>query len=135
MIDESKIDVMLDMNDPDFSTKLITAIGAKEGEVIEVTGPQFTRTDGLEVPLPVCDFAKMPDLAEETLLAIGCQKWNEPDQNGNVTWLYPHEWFPHLPKGLDIVSITGSKATFDPESTDNGMRFGALSFGFKRSVM
>ena len=132
MIDTSQFDAILDINDPDFATKLAEAIGAKPGETIEVMTPQFTRTDGLTVPLPVFDFAKLPTLPEDTLKAIGCQKWDDPDKDGNVLWLYPSEWYDHIPDGTIVTDINGGVEPFKRGETDDDMRFGALAYGFMR---
>jgi hypothetical protein len=131
-IDLEKFDAILDMNDPQFAEKLRAAIGAEPGESIEVRTPQFERTDGLTVPKPIMDFAKLPSLFEETLKEIGCQKWDDPDKDGNVLWLYPAEWYDHIPDGTPIVDINGQHENFKRGETDDDMRFGALAYGFLR---
>lgn len=130
--DDPRFDAMLDINDPDFAAKFMDAIGAKPGEAIKVHTPQFTRVDGLKVKPPICDFDRIPELPEGTLKAIGCQKWDEPDSSGNVLWLYPHEWYNHIPDGTTIVDINGNVETFERGKTDDDMRFGALAYGFMR---
>ncbi len=91
--DAPRFDAVLDINDPEFANKLADAIGLEPGEKLEIRTPQFERADGLSVPLPMFDFAKLPNLTEGTLKAIGCQKWDEPDERGEVLWLYPAEWY------------------------------------------
>ena len=130
---EDKCDVILSMDDPNFAEQLREAIGAKPGEPIEFITPQFNRTDGLQVPKPLMDFAKLPMLAEETLRAIGCQKWDEPE-NGKVLWLYPAEWYDYIPDGTEVVDINGETKIFKRGETDNDRRFGALSYGFLRAA-
>lgn len=130
---EEKCDVVLDMNAPDFAEQLQEALGVQPGEAIQVMTPQFDRTDGLQVPTPLIDFAKLPGLAEETLKQIGCQKWDEPE-NGDVLWLYPAEWYEHIPDGTPIVSINGEREVFKRGETDDDRRFGALAFGFLRAA-
>lgn len=134
MSETSDFDAVLDANDPDFARKLAEAIGAKPGETIRVMTPQFERTDGLHVPVPVFDFAKLPSLAEETLRAIGCQKWDEPDESGKVLWLYPAEWYDHIPNGTMVTDINGKTEAFAHGETDDDMRFGALAYGFMRQA-
>ena len=125
---------ILDLNAPDFVERLKEAIGLKPGEKPEIMTPQFTRTDGLTVPVPIIDFTKLSTLSEETLKAIGCQKWDEPNAAGDVLWLFPYEWYDHIPNGLEIVDINFEKETFEGGKTDNDTRFGALAFGFMRNV-
>lgn len=135
MIDPTKFDAMIDINDPDFADKLAEAIGAKPGEQINIITPQFERADGLTVPVPVVDFARLPEMPEHTLKAIGCQKWDEPDADGNVLWLYPAEWYAHIPDGTTITDINGHTEQFKRGETDDDMRFGALAYGFKRPAL
>lgn len=125
---------MLNIDDPDFAEKLIQAIGVKPGETITITTPTFDRTDGRVVPLPVIPFDNLPELSEETLKEIGCQKWDDPDAHGNVLWLYPAEWYDHIPNGHIITNICGEDEWFEHGKTDDDRRFGALSFGFKRKA-
>ncbi|MBZ9894194.1 hypothetical protein LB545_07535 [Mesorhizobium sp. BR1-1-6] len=129
-----EFDAILDMNDPQFAEKLRAAIGAEPGETIEVHTPQFERTDGLTVPKPLIDFTKLPSLFEETLKAIGCQKWDEPDNDGNILWLYPAEWYDHIPEGHVMRCIDGNDYPFKRGETDDDMRFGALAYGFLRKA-
>lgn len=135
MTDGPRFDVMLDIEDPDFATKLATAIGLAPGDKVTITGPQFDRTDGLAVPLPVFDFSKLCGLSEETLRAVGCQKWDEPDEHGEVLWLYPAEWYGHIPDGTLVTDINGGTESFKRGKTDDDRRFGALAYGFKRRAI
>lgn len=131
---EDKFDAMLSMDDPDFAAKFMEAIGAKSGDQVNIVTPQFNRVDGLSVPLPICDFSRMPRLAEATLKAIGCQKWDDPDKDGNVLWLYPAEWYDHIPDGTITHDINGKIEAFKRGETDDDMRYGALAYGFMRNA-
>lgn len=128
------IDTFLSMDDPDFGKKLMEAIGAKPGEKVEFMTPQFKRTDGLQVPLPLFDFNKLHTLSEATLKAIGCGKWDDPDKDGNVLWLYPCEWYDHIPEGHEMTCISGEKERFKKGETDDDMRHGMLAYGFMRKA-
>lgn len=132
MSTDDRFDAIIDINDPEFTTKLAEAIGLKPGETLEIHTPQFKRTDGMQVPLPVIEFAALPSLPEGTLKAIGCQKWDEPDADGNVLWLYPAEWYDYIPNGTMVTDINGQTEAFVHGETDDDMRFGALAYGFKR---
>jgi hypothetical protein len=131
---EEKCDMVLDMDAQDFAEQLREALGVQRGDRIHVTTPQFDRADGLQVPKPLIDFAKLPSLAEETLKQIGCQKWDEPDSHGNVLWLYPAEWYDHIPNGTLVVDISGETEAFKRGETDDDRRCGALAYGFLRKI-
>jgi hypothetical protein len=131
MIDiKDKLDFVLDMSDPEFAEKLREAIGLQPGETLEITTPQFDRTDRLVVPKPLMDFGRLPFLSEETLVAIGCQQWSDPDAEGRTLWLFPAEWYDHIPDGTIVTAISGRTEPFKHGKTDNDRRFGALAYGF-----
>jgi hypothetical protein len=133
-LDLDKFDVILDQSDPDFVEKFRAAVGLKPGETLEIHTPQFERTDGLQVALPQVDFAKMHLVSAETLKRIGCCMWDEPDKDGNVLWLYPAEWYDHIPEGTPLVCIDGETSLFKRGETDDDMRFGCLAYGFLRKA-
>lgn len=126
------VDAILDMDDPNFAKKLAEAIGIEPGDTVQLSTPQFTRTDGLNVPVPQIDFASLPSFSPATLKSIGCQRWDEPDKDGNTLWLYPAEWYQIIPDGTPIVDISGNHETFKRGETDDDMRYGALAYGFLR---
>lgn len=127
-------DVMLNINDPNFAEKLAEAIGVQKGDEVTFITPQFARTDGVAVDVPVFDFNQLPNLEEETLKEIGCQEWDAPDEEGNVLWLFPAEWYDHIPNGTVVFDINGGEESFVKGETDDDMRFGALAYGFKRKA-
>jgi len=127
-----KFDAILDMNDPKFVEKFADAVGVSPGEALHIITPQFKRTDGLTVPTLDIDFASLPQLSEPTLKAMGCQKWDEPDAEGNFLWLYPAEWYDRIPEGFPLTDINGEASLFKRGETDDDMRFGALAYGFMR---
>ena len=129
---EDKFDAVLDMANPDFANQLMEVIGVKPGDPVCIVTPQFNRTDGLVVPIPIMDFAKLPTLSKEALKAIGCQMWDEPDEQGRVLWLFPAEWYDHIPDGTEIVDINLQTEKFKRGDTDDDRRFGCLSYGFYR---
>lgn len=131
-MDTDKFDAVLNLNDPDFVEKFREAVGLKQGEKLQIMMPQFKRTDGLQVPLPQVDFAKLHELSEETLMAIGCARWDEPDANGDTLWLLPYEWYDHIPEGFMLTCIDGKDEPFQRGVTDNDMRCGVLAYGVKR---
>ena len=71
---------IIDMHAPYAAQQLADAIGAKPGDTINVTTPQFTRTDGR---IPVTPdgwpgfFARLPGLALDEIIALGCRMWDD----------------------------------------------------------
>jgi len=125
-----RIDAVLDINDLDFAKKFAEAIGAEPGETINIATPQFARTDGLQVPRLQVRFSNLPLYDDATLKAVGCQKWDDPNEDGETLWLFPHEWYDIIPDGTPIVVINGEHETFKRGETDDDMRIGALAYGF-----
>ena len=127
----NKFDVILDSSDKDFVEDLTSALGVKDGDSITFISPQFDRMDGRMVTY-------LPDTAEEyealklmnagNLKKVGCQIWD--DNDGQITWLYPAEWYDHIPDGTEVVSISGDVKIFKKGETDNDKRYGALAYGF-----
>jgi hypothetical protein len=122
-------DVIIDANDPDFAEQLREAVGAAPGEPIEIMTPQFTRTDGLVVPIPQINFADLPTMPAETLRQNGLCKWDEPNAKGEVLWLIPGEWYDHIPEGFPLTCIDGETAPFKRGETDDDIRYGCLAYG------
>jgi len=125
------MDALLDSNDKNFIEDLTKALGIKKGEKINIVTPRFERTDGRAIsyyPNTKEEYKALKEMSPENLKKVGCQVWDE--ENGLVSWLYPHEWYMHIPDGLEIVDVMGNTETFKQGETDDDKRFGALSFGF-----
>lgn len=130
-MDPAKFDLILDASDENFVSKLKLALGVKPGDVVNLITPQFTRTDGRLVsylPNTPEEYEAIKSLDGPTLKKIGCQVWNE--EGGRTHWLYPSEWYAHIPAGTEIVDINGETEKFEPGVTDDDIRFGALAYGF-----
>lgn len=130
-----QFDTVLDANDPNFVADFAKAIGVEPGETIEIMTPQFTRADGRVVsyiPKTPEEYAALPQMKPDALKKIGCQIWD--DEDGKRHWLYPHEWYNHIPDGTEIIDISGNVERFKRGETDDDMRFGALAFGFIQPI-
>lgn len=135
MRNDHRFDVMLDASDPDFVEQLRTALGVKPGETINFITPQFTRTDGRAItyfPRAVEEYAALPTYGGKTLSKLGCQKWER--KGDTILWLFPHEWYSVIPNGLKVTDIFWNDEAFERGKTDDDIRFGALSFGFKAAA-
>lgn len=129
--DDPRFDVVLNMDDEDFGEKLVEAIGAKPGEKIEIVTPQFDRTDGKKItylPSSKDEYQAIRLLDKEGRKAIGMGLWSDEDPE---LWLFPAEWYAHIPAGTEIVDICGDTEHFILGKTDDDRRFGALAFGFE----
>ena len=128
---DPRFDTVLNMDDENFGEKLVEAIGAKPGEKIEIMTPQFDRTDGKTItytPKSREEFEAIQKLDKAGRKAIGMGLWSDDDPE---LWLFPAEWYAHIPGGLAIVDISGNTETFQLGVTDDDRRFGALAFGFE----
>lgn len=124
-----KCDVVLDANAPDFAEQFAAAIGIKPGESVEFILPQFTRTDGVPPVAALDDFSALSKLSPETLKAIGCCPWDEPNEKGEVLWLLPGEWYDRIPEGFPLTCIDGKTEPFKRGETDDDIRYGCLAYG------
>ena len=131
---DQRFDVIIDASDPQFAVKLADAIGVLPGGTVEIITPQFDREDGVWPVFPDFNFANLPSYPEATIRALGCRPWDEPDADGVTLWLFPAEWYNHIPKGMLITDIFGEIEAFEPGVTDDDRRFGMLSYGFTRKA-
>lgn len=121
---------ILSMDSPTFAEDFAKAIGLQPGETLEISTPQFERTDGLQVPV-LADFTDWDNLHktdEETLKALGFGLWEETTEGKH--FLFPKEWYDIIPDGYPIVDISGNKEEFKRGETNDDYRFGCLAFGF-----
>lgn len=122
-------DYLKDAAESDLAARIRAAIGATPTEDVAVTTPQFERTDGKEIdwyPEDPMDIYGLIRADTQTLLDLGMQNWN-----GEI-WLFPAQWYDHIPDGTLIVDINDRIETFEHGVTDNDRRFGALPYGIKR---
>ena len=125
MEDGKQFDAILHMDDPNFADKLASAIGLQPGEAVTFRTPQFEREDGIQpASNPAELFGVMSSLSKETLLQIGMRQWGE-----HGLWLFPYQWYDHIPAGMELMCIDGSTEPFERGVTDDDMRFGVLAYG------
>jgi len=116
-------------DESEMAARLRKVLGVGPYEQVHVRMPQFGRIDGREIvhyPETEEDWKQLPTLPRIALVELGLQQW-DPGH-----WLYPGEWYEHIPTGHPIVDICGDKELFVPGQTDDDRRFGALAYGFKR---
>ena len=107
------------------------ALPFEPGDTIEIMTPQFERTDGIQVPVPMFSpnqWANLYRMDKTTLRELGIGVWDESD--AGTHYLFPKEWYGIIPNGLMVKFIDGEEAPFERGVTDDDYRFGCLAFGF-----
>lgn len=130
-MNKKDFDVILDTSDENFVEDLRKAIGLRPGDTLNISTPQFTRTDGRSItymPTTAEEYTALKNMEPENLKKVGCQIWNK--ENGKTHWLYPAEWYKHIPEDTEIFNIFGKTERFLLGKTDDDMRYGALAYGF-----
>lgn len=120
--------IELDISDPDFAEKLTAAIGLKPGSGVNFHTPQFFRGDGSPVlwfPRNAADIERLRLCDRGTLMQLRMAPWEKNH------WLFPGEWYDHIPKGFPVKAICGETAPFSKETHDDDIRFGCLAYGIE----
>ena len=124
-----QFDDVIDLNDPDAASKLARAIGAAPGDAIEIVTPQFTRTSDMPPPpaLPANDedWRQLPTMTLEEAKERGFGNWD-----GGL-FLFPGEWFAHIPSWLEVECISGTASKWGDEARDDDIRFGSIAYGVR----
>lgn len=103
-------------------------MGVGPNEPVVAVTPQFTRTDGKNPywhPKNALGLDALKTAPAAILLDLGLREWDKGH------WLYPGEWYNHIPAGYEVLDINGKIKRFDPDVTDNDIRFGCLAYGFR----
>ena len=111
---------------------IIKALGLKEGDSVVFYGPSFDRAPGEPAPAdPPTAWESLKTLSDQTLHDLGLKPWGPIDEKkpNRILWLFPKEWFAHIPTGFEVTSIFGDSAPFSSEKHDDDTRFGMLAFG------
>lgn len=69
----------------------------------------------------------------EDMKKMGVEIWErfeDDDKNEVIHYLFPVEWYDHIPKGFPVVDIWGETNPFNKKDYDNKALFGCLAFGF-----
>ena len=122
-----------DKGENDLADAIREAIGADPDESVEVALPVFNRNDGVEVdwfPEDRMDIYSLCNADEETLKDLGLRPWNEE----HTHWLFPAEWYDHIPEGTFVETINGAVEEFEHGATDDDRRFGVLPYGIRTDL-
>lgn len=92
--------------------------------------PHFQRRDSRYIDYEPSDelWDILPQLEEGVLEGLGLQPWDEERK----LWLFPVEWYEHIPEGMEITTINGEQRPFDRDEDIKEGRFGALPYGISK---
>lgn len=106
---------------------------AEEDVKINVTGSQHLREPGAPTPAcPPTEWESIMEMDGKALEELGCRPFDEPDDHGLVLYLFPGEWYAHIPVGFQVTSISGRTEGFLRAPGRDDIRYGCLAFGLKR---
>lgn len=128
--------------------ELIQELGFKPGDTIVIQTPCFHRESPIEInfiPHTKEELELVIQTAsKENLKKMGVEIWDSyaaimEDEGkssylkeGEYHYLFPGEWFKHLPNGFEVVGLFGERYPFIKETSDDDIRLGCLPYGFVR---
>lgn len=119
-----------DADENEIAAQIRKALGIGPDEYAEVTTPQHERRDGVEPaepPLVPAEFDQLKMLSEAELTDLGLRPWDKEEG----IWLFPGEWYAHIPEGYEVTNIAGMTSEFEPGVSDDDIRFGCLPYGIR----
>lgn len=78
-----------------------------------------------EAPKGFAEFTRLFDLTGEQLQQLGCGCWD-----GGL-YLFPVEWYDHIPDGFPIEDINGDLEKFKRGASPKDPGFGMLAYGVR----
>lgn len=112
----------------ELAAKIRAALGVGTYEEVNIVTPQFEREDGKKItvipPKKASFFDQIKKAPKSLLKDMGLRPWDE-----SGLWLFPHEWYEHIPEGYMVTDINGQEEPFRRGHTDDDIRFGVLAFG------
>lgn len=123
------------MREPrDIADRVARALGLEPGDEIVIHTPQHERLPDEPAPhwrpTSAADLDALRSAPAAYLHDLGLRLWAKED--GQETWLYPGEWYDHIPDGYEVVDINGQAEPWKHGECDDDTRFGCLAFGFRR---
>ncbi len=122
--------------------ELIKELGIKPGDTVNIASSQHEREYELEIKF-------IPQTADELNIIIQHTKkselakmgvrpfadWTDEAylKEGEVHFLFPGEWYKHLPEGFEVTGLSGEKYKFEQGVSDDDIRYGCLPYGFIRN--
>lgn len=129
-------------SDHELAARIRKAIGAGPDEDVGITTPTFNRDirspPPADAPRTAAEFEALKTLRPDELRALGLRGWADTDEawpGESRLWLFPAEWYDHIPDGTKIVDISGRRERFRRGESDNDRRFGVLAYGILADEM
>lgn len=97
---------------------------SKQPGIIITSSPHKRLKSQAVPPAPPENFDSLREMTKEQLKDLGFAAW---DETGLM--LIPGEWYDFIPKGWEVIDISGNREKFEPGVTDNDIRFGCLAVG------
>lgn len=76
-------------------------------------------------PMTPMEVDQLRGLDEDALRSLGMREWSDG------LWLFPGEWYEHLPEGIVVKDIFDEYVRFERPQADSDTRFGCLSYGIE----
>lgn len=108
--------------------KIRKAIGVSDTAPVNYTMRPRDRDPRQPPPSPPPDmagFEALHKLTGKELTALGLGAWD-----GKI-WLFPGDWYDHIPEGFPIENISNKKSLFERGKTPSDLGFGMLAFGIR----
>lgn len=116
-------------DESEIAAEIRQILGVGPYEQVTIITPKFERPEGGEppwIPKTKEEFDSLRNLSDKALRFLCLKEW----ECGH--WLYPGEWYDAIPDDYEIVNIFGNVEKFEKGETDDDIRYGCLSYGFKR---
>lgn len=105
------------------------AIGASPTAPIRYTSRPRERhpswPKAAQAPAGFREFGKLFGMTAKQLIGLGCGNWD-----GGL-FLFPVEWYDHIPRGFPVEDISGNTKRFIPGATPRDPGFGMLAYGVR----
>lgn len=124
---------MLAVTAEDFCDKFLELTGIQPGETIQIATPTFDRVDDVKpIEAPSRELLENLHLYEEAdLRKMGLLPW-DTNEDGKTLWLFPGEWFEHIPLNFMVTDIFWKTAPFIHSAASDDTRYGVLAYGILR---
>ena len=101
----------------------------KKRAVVQVAARPIERQPGqpapTKTPADTASFEALYQKSGKELTALGLGAWD------GKLWLFPGDWYDHIPEGLSIETVGGEREKFKHGETPRDLGFGMLAFGIR----
>lgn len=139
----------LEFTPEELISEVLRILGKNENDIL-LLRPLFEEKgfSVIYIPKTVEEYDFLKTLGQKDLQILGLLYWGrlttedekdkknkliytrgEPITESGHLWLFPKEWYSHIPEGYEIIDILERKHKFQYGETSNDDRFGALAYG------